>query len=167
MVSQRKHPFNAIRPKTKFGIVSEHFADLQHVKRSKTCVSGLNELFQSTELVKMVSQRNHPFHFIRPKTIFGIDSQHFADLRHLKRLKTCISGLNALFSRTKLAKMVSQRKHPFYCIRPKTMFGIVSEHFAELQHVKRSKICVSGLNALFKVPNLRKWFRNKNFNSTS
>ena len=91
-----------------FGIVSEHFAELWHKKRCKICVSGMNALFRGTELAKMVSQRNHPFYSIRPKTMFGSVSEHFADLRHLKRLKTCVSGLNALFPASELAKMVSQ-----------------------------------------------------------
>jgi hypothetical protein len=55
-------------------------------------------------------------------------------------MKTCVSGLNALFRGTKVAK------HPFYSIRPKMLFRSVSEHF----EVKRCKICVSGLNALFR-----------------
>jgi hypothetical protein len=67
---------------------------------------------------------------------------HFANLRHLKRGKTCVSSLNALFQGIKLVK------HPFYSIGPKMMFGSVSEHFANLRHVKRCKTCVSSLNAL-------------------
>jgi hypothetical protein len=54
-------------------------------------------------------------------------------------MKTYVSGLNALYRGTKVAK------HPFYSIRPKMMFRSVSEHF----DVKRCKTCVSGLNALF------------------
>jgi hypothetical protein len=51
-------------------------------------------------------------------------SKHFANLRHVKRRKTCVSGLNALF---RVAKVV---KHPLYSIGPKMMFGSVSDHFA-------------------------------------
>jgi uncharacterized protein YuzB (UPF0349 family) len=72
--------------------------------------------------------------------LFGRDSEHFANLRHVK---TCVSGLNALFQGTEVAK------HPFYSIRRKMMIGIVSEHFVNLRHVKRCKTCVSGLYALF------------------
>ena len=39
-----------------------------------------------------------------------------------------------------------------YPIRPQTMFESVSEHFANLWHVKRGKTSVSGLNTLFWVP---------------
>jgi acid stress-induced BolA-like protein IbaG/YrbA len=134
-----------------FGSVSEHFANLRYVKRCKTCVSGVNALFQGTEVAK------YPFYSIRPKMMFGSDSEHFANLRHVK---TCVSGLNALFQGTEVAK------HPFYSIRTEMMFGSVTEHFAKLRHVqrcktcvlehfanlrhvKRCKTCVSGLNALF------------------
>jgi hypothetical protein len=34
------------------GTVSDHFGKLRHVKKSKTCVSGPNALFQGTEVVK-------------------------------------------------------------------------------------------------------------------
>jgi hypothetical protein len=64
--------------------------------------------------------------------------EHFANLRHEKRCKTCASGLNALFRGTELAKQ------PFYSIGTKMMFGSVLEHFANLLHVKRCKTCVSG-----------------------
>jgi uncharacterized protein YuzB (UPF0349 family) len=72
--------------------------------------------------------------------MFANVSDDFANLRHGKRCKTCVSGLNALFRGTKVAK------HPFYSIRPKMMFRSVSEHF----DVKRCKSCVSGLYALFR-----------------
>jgi acid stress-induced BolA-like protein IbaG/YrbA len=79
-----------------FGGVSEHFANLRHVKRCKTRVSGLNALFRGTEVVK------HPIYSIGPKMMFGTVSEHFANLRHIKRCKTCVSGLNALLRGTKL-----------------------------------------------------------------
>jgi hypothetical protein len=41
-------------------------------------------------------------------------------------------------------------KHPFYSIGTKTMFGSVSEHFANLWYAKRCKTCVLGLNAPFR-----------------
>jgi hypothetical protein len=79
-----------------FGGVLEHFANLRHVKRCKTCVSGLNALFWGTEVVK------HPIYSIGPKKMFGTVSEHFANLRHIKTCKTCVSGLNALLRGTKL-----------------------------------------------------------------
>jgi acid stress-induced BolA-like protein IbaG/YrbA len=126
-----------------FGTVSEHFANLRHVKRWKTCVSGLNALFRGTKLAK------DPFYSIGTKMMFGSVSEHFANLRHVKRWKTCVSGLNALFRGTKLAK------DPFYSIGTKMMFGSVSEHFANLRHVKRCKTCVRAWMHYYGVPNLR------------
>jgi hypothetical protein len=41
-----------------FESVSEHFANLRHIKRCETCVSGLNELFLCNYVVK------HPFYSI-------------------------------------------------------------------------------------------------------
>jgi hypothetical protein len=73
-----KHPFYSIGRKMMFGSVSEHLANLQHVKRCKTCVSGLIALFRGTEVVK------HSFYSIGPKMIFGCVSKHFANLRHVK-----------------------------------------------------------------------------------
>jgi uncharacterized protein YuzB (UPF0349 family) len=105
-----------IRQEMMFGCVSEHFANLRHVNRCKTCVSGLNALIQGTEVTK------HPFYSIRPKMMFGSVSEHFANLRHVKQCKTCVSGLYALFKGTEVAK------HPFYSIRPKMVFASVLEH---------------------------------------
>jgi hypothetical protein len=101
--------------------------------------------------------------------MFGSVSEDFPNLRHIKRWKTCVSCLNALFQGTKLAKepfysignkmmfgRVSEHfanpnalfwgpkvaKHPFYSIGSKMMFGSVSKHLANLWHVKRCKTCV-------------------------
>jgi hypothetical protein len=66
--------------------------------------------------------------------MFGSVTEHFANLRHVKRCKTYVSGLNALFRGTEVVK------HPFYSLGPKMMFGSVSEHFANLRHVKDAKL---------------------------
>jgi hypothetical protein len=66
--------------------------------------------------------------------MFRIVSEHFANLRHVKRCKTSVSSLDALFWGTEVVK------HPFYSIGPKMMSGSVSEHFANLQHVKDAKL---------------------------
>ena len=91
-----------------FGSVSEQFANLGHIKGCKYCVSDLNALFQGTEVAKMVSQQKQPFYSIRPKMMFGSGRVHFAYRQHVIRCETCVSGLNALFQGTELAKMVSQ-----------------------------------------------------------
>jgi hypothetical protein len=76
-----KHPFYSIGPKMMFGSVSEHFANLRHVKRCKTCISGLDALFWGTEVIKL------PFYSIGPKMMFGSVSEHFANLQHVKDAK--------------------------------------------------------------------------------
>jgi hypothetical protein len=111
-----------------FQSVSVYFANLRHVKRCKTCVSGLNALFLGTKVVK------HSFLCIGTKMMFGSVSEHFANLRHVECWKTRVSGLNALFRGIKVAK------HPFYPIGPKLIFGCVSVHFANLRHLKDEKL---------------------------
>jgi hypothetical protein len=75
--------------------------------------------------------------------VWGV-SEHFTNLRQVKRCKSCVQVRNALFRGTEVVQ------HPFYSIGPKLMFGGVSEHFANLRQVKRCKTCVSGLNKLFR-----------------
>jgi hypothetical protein len=62
--------------------------------------------------------------------IFGSVSEYVTNLRQVKRCKTCVSGLNALFRGTEVVN------HPFYSIGPKLMFASVSKHFTNLQQVK-------------------------------
>jgi hypothetical protein len=85
----------------------------------------------------------HPFYNIGPKMMFGSVSEHFANLRQVQIIKTCVSILNTLFWGTEVVK------HPLYSIGPKMMFGTVADHFTNLRQVKRCKTYVSGLNALF------------------
>jgi uncharacterized membrane protein YagU involved in acid resistance len=61
-------------------------------------------MFRGTEVVK------HPFFSIGTKMTFGIVSEYFTKIQQLKRCKTCVSGLNALFQVTEVVK------HPFYSI---------------------------------------------------
>jgi acid stress-induced BolA-like protein IbaG/YrbA len=75
-------------------------------------------------------------------------SEHFANLQHVKRCKTYVFGLNALFCSTEVVK------HPFYSIGPKMMFGTVSEHFANLRYVKRCKLVFRARMHYFGVPKL-------------
>jgi hypothetical protein len=70
--------------------------------------------------------------------MFGSVSKYLANLRHVKICKTCVSGLNAQFRGTEVAK------HTIYPIGTKMMFGRVSDHFANVRHVKERKTCVSG-----------------------
>jgi hypothetical protein len=63
-----------------------------------------------------------PFYSIGPKLMFGSVLKHIANPGHLKKCKSCVSGLNALFQGTEIVK------HPFYSRGPKMMFGSVSGH---------------------------------------
>jgi hypothetical protein len=58
--------------------------------------------------------------------MFEIVSDHFANIRHVKECKTCVSGQNALFRGTDVAK------HLFYSIRTIMMVDSVSDHFANV-----------------------------------
>jgi hypothetical protein len=93
-----------------------------------------------TEVVK------HPFYYNGPKMMFRSVSEYFANLGHVKRCITCVSGLNAL-------RGTEVVKYSFYSIGPKMMFGSVSKHFANLRHVKDAKLVFrSGMH--FGVPKL-------------
>jgi hypothetical protein len=76
----------------------------------------------------------------------------FRNLSECKRCKTCVSGVNALFRGTEVAKMISHQMHHFYSIRPKMMFGCVLKHFRTVWNVKDAtlvfRVCI------FKVPEL-------------
>jgi hypothetical protein len=74
---------------------------------------GASSLARRSRIVRV---NNHQIGFISTHRKIGHspsirnDSEHFANLRHVKRCKTCVSGLNALFSGTEVAK------HTFYSI---------------------------------------------------
>jgi hypothetical protein len=102
----------------------------------------LNALFHGTEVVI------HPFQSIGPKMVFGRVSEHFTNLRHVKRWKTCLFGLNGLFRGTKVVNL------PIYSIGPKMMFGSVLEHIANLRHVKVAKLVCWAIMHYFVVPKL-------------
>jgi hypothetical protein len=70
--------------------------------------------------------------------MFGSVSEHFTNIPQVKRCKTCVSGLKALFRGTEVMK------HPFYSIGPEMMFGSVADHFTNLRQVIKCKPCVSG-----------------------
>jgi hypothetical protein len=94
-------------------------------KKMQNLRPSLNAQFWVTKVVK------HPFYSIGPKMMFGSVSEHFNNLRQVKRFKTCVSGLNALFRGTEVVR------HPFYSIGHKMMFGSVSDHFTNIPQVKK------------------------------
>jgi hypothetical protein len=67
----------------------------------------MNALFMGTEVAKKGSHQIHAFYCLGPKIMFGSVWEHFGNLRNVKRCKTYVSGMNALFWCTELAKMVS------------------------------------------------------------
>jgi hypothetical protein len=79
--------------------------NLLHVKRWKTCVSGVNALLRGTEVAKIISHQMHPFVSVL---------EHFGDLRNVKKGETCVSCLNALFRGIEVAQMISEQLRPFY-----------------------------------------------------
>jgi 3'-phosphoadenosine 5'-phosphosulfate sulfotransferase (PAPS reductase)/FAD synthetase len=116
----------------------EHLANLRHVKRCKTGVSGLNALFRGTEVVK------HPFYSIGPKMMFGSVSEHFANLRHVKWCKTCVFGPECTISGYRSCKasilLHWTQNEVWECYRA----------FRYPSARKRCKSWVSGLNVLFR-----------------
>jgi acid stress-induced BolA-like protein IbaG/YrbA len=80
--------------------------------------------------------------------MFGSVSEHFANLQHVKRCKTCVLVLNAQFRGTKVVK------HPFKSIGPKMMYGSVSEYFANPRQVKDEKLVFWARMQYFGVPKL-------------
>jgi hypothetical protein len=124
-----------------FASFSDNSTNLQHVKRCKTCVLGLNALFRGTKVVK------HPFKSIGPKMMFWSVSWHFANLGHVKDAKLVfepectISGYKVVM-------------HPFKSIGPKMVYGSVSEHFANPWQVKHEKLVFRARMQYFGLPKL-------------
>jgi hypothetical protein len=143
------HPFHTMGPKMMCGYLLEHLEKLRHVKRCKTCVSGMNAIFWCTEIAEMVSQQMHLFYSIGPRMMFGCLLEHLEILRHVKRCKTCNSGMKAISWCTGVAKMVTHQMHPFYSIGPNIMFGCLLEQLENFRYVKRCKTCVSIMNTIF------------------
>jgi ribosomal protein L31 len=132
-----------VDPKWRFGSVLDHFANLQHIRRWNSCVSGLNALLWGIEVAM------HPFYSGWPKMTFGSVLDHFANLRHIRRCNSCVSGLNALFWGIEVAM------HPFYSGSPKMTFGSVLDHFANLWTWKDEKLMFSAWMHYFRVAKLR------------
>jgi hypothetical protein len=85
----------------------------------------------------MVSHQMHPFYSIGPQMMFGCPLEHLENLPHVKRCKTCVWGLNALFWCTEVAEIVSHQMHPFFSIGPQMVFCSIWEHLENLRHVKK------------------------------
>jgi hypothetical protein len=103
----------------------------------------MNTIFLCTEVAELVSQEMHLFYFIGRRVMFRYLLEHLENLRHVNRCKTCVSGMNALFWYTEVAKMVLHQMQAFYSIEPNVMFGCLLEHLENLRHAKRCKTRVS------------------------
>jgi hypothetical protein len=100
-------------------------------------VSGVNAVFRGTDVVKMISQQIHPFYSIGLKIMFGSVLEHFVVLPQVKRCKTCVSDLNAVFRGTEVVRIVSHQMHQFYSMGQKIMVWIIFVYFKNLCNVKR------------------------------
>jgi hypothetical protein len=137
-----KHPFYSIGPKMMFGCVTKHFANLRHVKDAKIVLQVWMHNFEAPKFRSIHSTPSEPKWCLG---VFRSTSVTFG----MKKMKTCASGLNALFRRTK------DVKHPFYSIWPKMIYVTVMEHFAKLVHVKIWKLVFRVWMHYFGVPKLR------------
>jgi hypothetical protein len=122
-----KHSFYSIRTKMMFGSISEHFANLRHVKRWKLVFQAWMHYFGAPKLRSIHSTP------LDAKWCLGALWSTSLTLCTQKD-KTCVLGLNALFRGTKVAK------HPFNSIWPKIIYWRAMEHFANLGHVKIWKL---------------------------
>jgi hypothetical protein len=93
-----------------FVSISEHFNNLLHVKRCKTCVSGMNALFRATKVVK------HSFYSIGPKMTYRNVSERFANLRHVKDAKLVFPAWMNYFGAPKLRSIHSTPLYPKWCL---------------------------------------------------
>jgi hypothetical protein len=153
------HPFYSSRPKMKFVCVLEHLENLRHVKDAKHVSRAWIHYFGVPKLRKWFHAKCIDCTPFDPKMMFGCVLENLGILGHVKRWKTCVRC-------AEVAKMISHQMHPLYSIEPQMMYGYLLEHLGNLRYVKRCKTCVSGLNALFGVPKLWKWFRTKCIHST-
>jgi hypothetical protein len=101
-----------------FGSVLGHFGNPQNVKIDKTCVSDFNALFRGIEVAKNGFTPNGSIllHWTRNDVLECF--QHFTNLRYVKRYKTFVSGVNALFRGTEVAKMVLHQILAFNSLGP-------------------------------------------------
>jgi ribosomal protein L31 len=127
MAKNQMLPLYSIGPKMMFDCLLKQSENLRYVKRCKTWVSGLNALFQCNDVAKIVLNQKHPFYTMGPEMMFGCHLERLENLRHVKRCKTCVLGMNAIFWCTQVVEIVSNQMHPFYSIAPNVMFGCLLE----------------------------------------
>jgi hypothetical protein len=113
MVSHQMHAFYSLGPKMMSRSAFEHFVNVRNVKKMQNlcigheCIilgyrSWENGFAPNASNVLLWIQNN----FCK---CFGT----FVNLPHVKRCKTCISGVNLLFWGTEVEKIISYQMHPF------------------------------------------------------
>jgi hypothetical protein len=78
-----------------FAGVSEHFANLRHIKDEKLVFWARMHYFGVTKFVSIPSP-------LDPKMMFGTGSEHFANLRHVKDAKLLFRARMQYFGVPKL-----------------------------------------------------------------
>jgi hypothetical protein len=124
-----------------FASISEHFANIRHVKGAKLVFRARMHYFR---VPKLWSIHSSP---LGPKWclwVFQMISLSFGT----NKVQNFCSSLNALFRGTKVVK------HPFKSIRPNMMYGSVSEHFANPWQVKDKILVFRARMQYFGVPKL-------------
>jgi hypothetical protein len=149
MDSHQMHQFYSIRPTMLFWSVFKNFKNLRNVKIYKTCVLVVNAIFQGTEVAKRNSHEMHGFYSLGPKMMFGSVLEHLGNLRNVKRCKTYVSCMNALFLRYRNFENGVAPNAPSGLPWTQNVFRGVLEHFVNNLHVKRNKTFVLGMNTLF------------------
>src|ERR671922_180475 len=99
---------------------------------------------------------------IRSQTMFESVQEHLEDLRHVKRGRTCVSSMNALFQGTEVVKMVSPTPlDPKRCLR---VFWSIWKTFGTLN---KEELVFHALMHYIRVPNLQHRFCKKVIHSTT
>ena len=115
----------------------------------------------------MVSQRNQPFHPIRPQTIFNNVQEHFEDLRHVKQGRTCVSSLDAIYRVSELRKWILNRINHSIPLGPTRCLRVFRSILKTFGTSNEEELVLPSTMHYIGVPKLRTWFRNKINRSTA
>jgi hypothetical protein len=92
--------------------------------------------------------------------------QHFRYLRNVKRCKTCVSGLNALFGVPKLQIWFRNQSIHSTLFDPKWLFGVFWSISETLGKWNDARLVFWARMHYFLAPKLQRSFRNKSIHST-
>jgi hypothetical protein len=96
----------------------ERFKNLRNVKDTKKFCFIYECTILGIEVGKMVSHQVHPLYCFGPKMTFASFLEHSSNV---KRCKTCVSGVHAIFRGTEIAKIIFHQMHSFLSLGPKIM----------------------------------------------